>query len=145
LILVDLPGYGFAKAAQTERKRWAEFINLYLQADEGLCEAIVLLDSRNGPTSLDDEAIGFLLHEQVAVRIFMTKIDQLKTQSERERRKKEVTASLARWGIGPELIHWVSAEKKDGVNALGAVLSEVARSASKVISERIQASKNEEE
>ncbi len=146
LILVDFPGYGFAKAAQTERKRWAEFINHYLRSDEGLSEAIVLLDSRNGPTALDDEAIGFLLHEQVPVRIVMTKTDQLKTQKDRARRKKEVAESLKRWGIGSELIHWVSAEKKDGVPALGGVLSEVGRNVAKVISERIQQNaRNEEE
>ncbi len=145
LVLVDLPGYGFAKAAQSERKRWAEFINVYFSLDQALCEAIVLLDSRNGPTPLDDEAIGFLLHEQVPIRIVMTKLDQLKTQSDRARRKKEVKTSLARWGIGPELTHWVSASRNDGISALGGMLSEVARAAAHSITERIQESKKEEE
>jgi GTP-binding protein len=128
LILVDLPGYGFAKTAQTERKRWAEFINTYLRSDEGLREAVVLLDSRNGPTSLDDDAIDFLIHEGVPIRIVMTKTDQLKTQSDRARRKKEVAARLAEWGVGPEQIHWVSAEKRDGVAALAMAMSHAARS-----------------
>lgn len=145
LILVDLPGYGFAKAAHSDRKRWAEFINAYLAEDEGLCEAVVLLDSRNGPTALDEEAIDFFLNEEVPVRIVMTKLDQLKTQSMRAQRKKEVLAQLKEWGIGPELVHWVSAERGDGISALGGMLSEVARANAEVIEERIRDQRKQEE
>jgi GTP-binding protein len=145
LILVDLPGYGFAKAAHSDRERWAQFINAYLKKDEGLCEAVVLLDARNGPTALDEEAIDFFVGEDVPVRIVMTKLDQLKTQSQRAARKKEVLAELKRWRIDAELVHWVSAERGDGISALGGMLSEVARATAPVIEERIQQDRSREE
>src|SRR4051812_6041463 len=52
-ILVDLPGYGYARVAKTERDRWSEFIGAYLESDVHLQGVMVLLDSRHGPTEQD--------------------------------------------------------------------------------------------
>jgi GTP-binding protein len=117
-IVADLPGYGFAKTAQTERDRWAEFINAYLRQDEALERAVVLLDARHGPTDLDIEAIKFLASESVPITFVFSKLDTVKTQSERASRKKEGGAALLALGYDPKHAFWVSAKDKTGLKEL---------------------------
>jgi GTP-binding protein len=123
-IVADLPGYGYAKAGHEERNRWAEFIGAYLEADEGLERALVLLDSRHGPTELDKDAIRFLSSSSVPVTFVFTKIDQLKTQSERAKRKKEASEALLELGFDPKCSFWVSSKTGDGLKALTEDLKE---------------------
>jgi GTP-binding protein len=125
LMIADLPGYGYAKASHEERDRWAEFINAYMRRDENLQRAVVLLDGRHGPTDLDRSAIQFLSSEGIPVTFVMTKLDQLKTQSERAARKKEVAAVMKEMGFGPEHVFWVSAKTKDGLKSLTEELSQL--------------------
>ncbi len=117
-IVADLPGYGFAKAAHTERERWAQFINAYIKEDEALERALVLLDSRHGPTDLDIEAIKFLSSQSVPMTFVFTKTDSLKNQSERASRRKEASAALKEIGYDPTHAHWVSAKTQDGIKGL---------------------------
>lgn len=117
-IVADLPGYGFAKVAKAERDRWAKFINAYLRADEALERAVVLLDGRHGPTDSDIEAIRFLSGESVPMTLVFTKIDAIRTQSERAKRKKEASQALLEIGFDPTLAHWVSAKEGTGLNRL---------------------------
>jgi len=121
-IMADLPGYGFAKAGHEERNRWAEFINGYLRADTKLERAVVLLDSRHGPSELDAEAIRFMSLEAIPVTFVFTKVDQLKTQSERASRKKEAGAALRALGFDPEGAFWVSVKSQAGMRELEAEL-----------------------
>lgn len=117
-IVADLPGYGFAKQSKEDREKWAEFIHEYLKTDEGLERAVVLLDSRHGPTELDLQAIQFIRDECVVPMVFvMTKVDQLKTQSERAKRKKEVEKLFQEIGYSTEMIFWVAA--KEGPRGAG--------------------------
>jgi GTP-binding protein len=118
VIVADLPGYGYARAGHEERERWAQFIDGYIKADPRLGLALVLLDSRHGPTDLDEQAIEFLKSESIPVNFVMTKFDSLKTQSERASRKKEVQAALAKLGMEHCPVHWVSAKSKDGLKKL---------------------------
>ena len=122
-IVADLPGYGFAKTSKTERERWASFIDAYLKADPKLERAIVLLDSRHGPTDIDVQAIQFLKSEGIPVTFVMTKLDALKTQSERANRKKEVERAILELGFGPENVFWVSSKTKDGLKKLATELA----------------------
>jgi GTP-binding protein len=117
-LVADLPGYGYAKTGHEERDRWAEFINQYLRRDENLERAVVLLDSRHGPTELDIQAIRFMSLESIPVTFVLTKTDQLKTQAERARRKKEVSETLLKIGFDPSTAFWVSSKTKDGLKAL---------------------------
>ncbi len=124
-IIADLPGYGFAKTAATERDRWAEFINDYLREDQALERALVLLDSRHGPTDLDEQAIRFLAFEKIPVTFVFTKTDSLKTQSERIKRKKEALLAIEALGFdpSPDNVFWVSSKTKDGLKSLVTSLS----------------------
>ncbi len=123
-IIADLPGYGYARASGSDRDEWAKLIHAYLKNDEGLERAVMLLDARNGPSALDEEAIKFMISEQVPMTFVFTKFDALKTQSERARRKKEASLKLLELGYDPELAIWVSAKTKLGLNYLKSVLSE---------------------
>lgn len=107
-ILVDLPGYGFAKVSQADRDRWAEFINAYLKMDEGLDRALVLIDSRNGPTAIDKQAIEFLSFANIPVNFVCTKFDKLKTQAERVKRQREVEAAIKDMGFEKDKIFWTT-------------------------------------
>lgn len=123
-IIADLPGYGYAKTSKDERERWSEFINAYFAEDQHLERALILLDSRHGPTALDEEAIRFLSSQAVPMTFVMTKYDQLKTQAERSKRKKEVVQAIKKVGFDPQdNIFWVSAESKDGLKELAVHLS----------------------
>ncbi len=121
-VLADLPGYGYARTGHDERNRWAKFINGYLRADSALERAVVLLDSRHGPTELDAEAIRFMSLEAIPVTFVFTKTDQLKTQAERAARKKEASQRLRELGFDPEGAFWVSAKARTGLKELATEL-----------------------
>jgi len=103
-ILVDLPGYGFAKVSQKEQESWNQFIESYLKFDPKLLEVCVLLDSKIGPTPKDFEAMSFFKTLGVALFYIMTKSDQLKTQSARAKRKFEIEGNI----LKGEKIFWIS-------------------------------------
>ncbi|HLD99414.1 MAG TPA: ribosome biogenesis GTP-binding protein YihA/YsxC [Bdellovibrionota bacterium] len=117
-IIADLPGFGYARTSHDERNRWAEFIRAYLDADENLERAFVLLDSRHGPTELDAEAIKFLSSNAIPVTFIFTKVDSLKTQSERASRRKTASLALRQLGFDPEGAFWVSSRSKEGLHLL---------------------------
>jgi GTP-binding protein len=126
-IVADLPGYGYAKQSKEERDRWATFIQAYLERDEGLERALVLLDSRHGPSDADLEAIRFLSEDCALSMLFiMTKFDQLKTQSDRALRKRAVTELMRNLGYGPENIFWVSVKDGTGIRELMAEIKKEA-------------------
>jgi GTP-binding protein len=123
-IIADLPGYGYARTSKEERDRWSTFIDAYFVEDQNLERALVLLDARHGPTKIDEEAIRFLSSQAVPLTFVMTKLDQLKTQSERATRKKEVAKAIRDLGFDPQdNVFWVSAQSKDGLKELALNLS----------------------
>jgi GTP-binding protein len=83
LMLVDLPGYGFASRSKSERKEWAELIEHYLLERSTLRAAAVLFDSRRGMESDDDDALELITqHGRVSRRppevvLIATKVDKL--------------------------------------------------------------------
>ncbi|MBS1960124.1 MAG: ribosome biogenesis GTP-binding protein YsxC [Bdellovibrionales bacterium] len=107
-IVADLPGYGFAKVAKTEHKDWARLMNAYFEADNNVEVIFMLFDSRHGPTDSDIEALEFFLSKNLTVQVVMTKYDQLKNQSDRAIRKREVEVALAPYDVVPEEILWMS-------------------------------------
>lgn len=76
--LVDLPGYGFAKTAQTSRRRWEQMIENYLRKRENLTNVFVLIDSRHTPQKLDLDFISRLISWQIPYTIIFTKTDKEK-------------------------------------------------------------------
>ncbi|MBC7384805.1 MAG: ribosome biogenesis GTP-binding protein YsxC [Cryobacterium sp.] len=119
-IIVDLPGYGFAKQSKDDRQQWANLIADYIQADEGLECGIVLLDARNGPSDKDVGAIDFLRDQSIPMLFVVTKIDLWRTQSDRIKRIREIEKIIGDMGYGKELIFYTSSEKGTGMRELQA-------------------------
>jgi GTP-binding protein len=76
--LVDLPGYGFAKVAQRDRRRWEQMIEGYLRKRENLASIFVLIDSRHTPQAIDIEFINKLGLWGIPFAIVFTKTDKNK-------------------------------------------------------------------
>jgi GTP-binding protein len=74
--LVDLPGYGFAKIAQSSRRRWEQMIENYLRKRENLVMVFVLIDSRHEPQKLDLDFIKNLSKWQIPFTLIFTKADK---------------------------------------------------------------------
>lgn len=75
--LVDLPGYGYAKKAKTERSKWAGFIEKYILQRENLICMFVLLDSRHPLQKIDEEFLTWLGENGIPFSIVYTKADKL--------------------------------------------------------------------
>lgn len=73
--LVDLPGYGYARASKTDRERFNEFVSEYLRERENLCCAFVLIDARHVPQQLDLEFVQWLVEGEIPFALVFTKAD----------------------------------------------------------------------
>lgn len=75
--LVDLPGYGFAKAPAPLRERWRALTDDFLTGDNGLAGVVQLIDIRHGPTPDDLKSIAYLAELGLPVLFVLTKSDKL--------------------------------------------------------------------
>ena len=75
--LVDLPGYGFAKAPKAERERWAAMIEGYLEGSKHLKRVLHLVDIRHEPTREDQMMVEYLRHYDIPFTVIATKADKL--------------------------------------------------------------------
>ena len=76
--LVDLPGYGFAKTAKSQREKWMKMIQNYMLHRQQLVNVFVLIDSRIAPQAIDIDFIRFLGTKGIPLSIVFTKIDKEK-------------------------------------------------------------------
>jgi GTP-binding protein len=74
--IVDLPGYGFAKVSQSERRRWEQMIENYLRKRENLVTVFVLIDSRHSPQKIDLEFLERLRKWNIPFCLVFTKSDK---------------------------------------------------------------------
>lgn len=112
--LVDLPGYGFAKAPAAMRQKWAAMIEHYLLEREQLKMVIVLVDGPVGPTELDQQMLDWLRFHQLPHAVVATKFDKVKP-SQKARRLRELAVGCQ---LDVDDIVWVSAEKGVGLDRL---------------------------
>ena len=75
--LVDLPGYGYAKTGQANRKRWAKFIDEYLLTSKRLKFVCQLIDSRHQPMKTDIDMFKWLVENNLPVLVIATKTDKI--------------------------------------------------------------------
>lgn len=115
--LVDLPGYGFAKVAQSQRKNWQKMISGYIQKRENLVSLFALVDSRLEPQRLDLDFINQLGEWQIPFAIAFTKADK-STQKETARNVQNFLAAVKKsWEeVPPYFI--TSAEKHLGARQI---------------------------
>ena len=122
--IVDLPGYGYAKVAKTEKIRWAELIEGYLNDEERNLELVVLLvDSRHPATKLDVDMVDYLIETEKPFIVVMTKMDKL-NKSERAKRLSLIESELP---CGEDItIIPFSSETGEGVDELKEIIEEIA-------------------
>ncbi len=115
--LVDMPGYGFAKAPRDMVKKWRFLINDYLRGRQVLKRAFVLIDSRHGIKPVDNDIMDMLDAAAVSYHVVLTKADKIKAteldavlaDTEAQARKRpaahpDIIATSSEKGMGmPEL------------------------------------------
>ena len=121
--IVDLPGYGYAKVAKTEKQRWAGLIEGYLQADRELDLVFQLVDFRHPPTADDILMINFLIDSEIPFVVVLTKADKLK-KTQRQERLKALKTELPCGG--QVTVIPFSAETGEGVEEIRGIIEEVA-------------------
>jgi len=75
--MVDLPGYGYAKAPRDEAQKWHQFVTTFLSTRKALCSISVLVDSRRGVSTKDTELMELLNRHGLPHHIILTKVDKL--------------------------------------------------------------------
>ena len=120
--VVDLPGYGFAEAPVTTVRKWQELLKQYLQGRQTLRRAFVLIDSRHGVKSVDEEIMTLLDKSAVTFQVVMTKMDKL-ARPEREKNLDQTRAALAKHPAAYPEIVMTSSEKGDGIETLRAIIA----------------------
>jgi GTP-binding protein len=111
--LVDMPGYGFAKAPKDVARKWRYLVNDYLRGRQALKRALVLIDSRHGIKDIDREVMKMLDDAAVSYHLVLTKADKIKAseleavaaQTEAEARKRpaahpEIIVTSGETGLG---------------------------------------------
>lgn len=86
---VDLPGYGYAKASENEKRQWGKLVNDYLENSDNLRAVCFLLDCRREPNADDLMMIDWLQENDIEYAIVLTKADKL-SRSNLMKKKKEI-------------------------------------------------------
>ena len=124
--LVDMPGYGFAKAPKDIVRKWRHLVNDYLRGRVVLKRALVLIDSRHGIKDVDREVMTMLDKAAVTYHLVLTKADKIKASELAA--VSESTAAEGRTHVAahPRLLV-TSAEKDMGMAELRAAILEAIR------------------
>jgi len=110
LTLVDLPGYGYAKAPPDVRKQWGPMIETYLAKRENLKTVVLILDIRRIPSGGDLDMLGWLERYNIPPIIVLTKCDKL-SKTERAKQTLLISAAIKR---DKSMLLPFSALSKDG-------------------------------
>ena len=125
LVLVDMPGYGYAQAPKGEVERWTRLVFEYLKGRVTLKRVYVLIDARHGIKKNDEEVLDLLDKAAVSYQIVLTKADKIKPPAV-ERLLSEIREKIGkRPAAYPEVIA-TSAEKGIGIDELRAAIVQAA-------------------
>ena len=113
--LVDVPGYGYAKAAKKDVKQWQNLLFDYLRGRRQLVRAFVLVDSRHGVKEADNEMLKLLDDSAVSYQFVLTKAD--KAEAIEEVQQKVLAVAAKHPAAHPSLVT-TSANEKIGIDAL---------------------------
>lgn len=120
--LVDLPGYGFAKAPVDVVAKWQKLLKAYLQGRQSLRRAFVLIDSRHGVKPVDEEIMALLDTAAVPFQTVLTKADKIKDKDQPALLAQVRSKLAAHPAAFPELI-LTSSEKGIGIDTLRATIA----------------------
>ena len=122
--VVDLPGYGYAKASKDKRSNWQDLIKLYISERRSLKRVFTLIDSRHGLKNNDEEFFSFLDTCAVNYQIVLTKADKIK-EKEFIILKGKLEAQIALHpACNPDFLK-TSAHLKTGIEDLRALVCKI--------------------
>lgn len=122
LLLVDLPGYGYAKVSKSSVASWQRLIERYLKGRSVLRRVLVLVDARHGLKDVDRGVMEGLDEAAQSYQVVLTKADLAKP-AEQEARLAEVAAALAKRRAAHPVVHLTSAATGQGIEGLRAELA----------------------
>lgn len=117
--LVDLPGIGYARIAQSERKSWMPMISEYLTRRPTLVHTFMLVDARLSPQKIDLEFMNDLVKKQVPFSIIFTKTDKLKRMELQQNMRAYKKTLLGIWEYLPAVFLTSSTDKSGRDEVLG--------------------------
>ena len=125
LNLVDLPGYGYARASKSNIANWTRLTRMFLRGRAGLRRVFLLIDSRHGIKPTDIELMDMLDDAAVTYQLVLTKTDKLK-RGELDKVMRRTSRTIGkRPAAHPELMV-TSSEKKTGLDDLRAEIATLA-------------------
>ncbi len=126
LVLVDMPGYGYAAAAKAKVKAWTALIHAFLKGRANLARVYLLVDARHGLKPPDDDVLDTLDQAAVNYQIVLTKADQVK-EAELKTLVAATTAALAKHAAAyPDLLA-TSARSGAGIPELRAAIARLTK------------------
>jgi GTP-binding protein len=125
LVLVDMPGYGYAKVSKERKSEWDDLISSYMRGRTTLKRACLLIDARRGIMPQDDEFMEMLDEHAVSYQVILTKIDALKPSELKELLQNIDKTVKSHVAAHPDVIA-TSSLKKEGIEALQEQLAEFA-------------------
>ncbi len=132
MYLVDLPGYGYAKASAEVKAKWGQMIERYLHTSKQLRAVFLLIDIRHDPSANDKLMYEWMLAQGFAPIIIATKLDKIK-RSQVQKHLKAVREGL---NVQPDtMILPFSAETKQGRDEIWAVMDRLVLPQSEIASE----------
>ena len=120
---VDLPGYGYAKVAKSEKERWAGLIEGYLNSERDIRLVFLLIDMRHAPSADDLHMISYLVEAELPFVIILTKADKLKKMARQAR--MEAFAEEIPYYSELTVIPF-SAQTREGVEQVRQIITELA-------------------
>jgi GTP-binding protein len=125
--LIDLPGYGYAKAPKSERHRFNDFVADYIEFREGLRHVFVLIDCRLEPQKIDIDFVTWLVEREVPFSLVFTKSDKLKS-GRLKANQARFLETLGEYVEGVPPVFTTSAKNNDGRLELVRWIGELVRS-----------------
>lgn len=120
-VLVDLPGYGYARISKERRAEWRPLIESYLRSTDQLRGVVQLLDSRHDPSGDDMQMLDYLGELGVPTIIVLTKFDKL-APKERQRRRAAIANAV---GVDDDQIITFSATTGEGRDELAEAIEDL--------------------
>lgn len=121
MALVDMPGYGFAKAPKEQVDAWTKLVFEYLRGRVTLKRVYLLIDARHGIKKIDEEVMDLLDQAAVSYQVVLTKADKIKPPAVAKLVDQTLAQLKKRAAAFPELIA-TSSEKGEGVENLRATI-----------------------
>lgn len=125
LRLVDLPGFGYARATRKDAKRWTGLTKDYLRGRRPLRRVCLLVDARHGLKDIDNEIMTMLDQSAVNYQIVLTKADKVKP-TEAAATAEGVAAAIRRRPAAHPVVRLTSSETGEGLPELRAELAALA-------------------